>query len=196
VIHPGPANVLGRMMTSRRTVHVPDLKAEQSYTEGDAIRRANVDLAGARTVLSVPMLKDGKVIGAIGIFHQEVSPFTDRQIALVESFAAQAVIAIENSRLLNELRQRTDDLTESLEQQTATSQVLSVISSSPGELQPVFNVMLESATRICGAKFASLFRFDGENFVALALHGLPNSLKSVNAIPSSSQVPEPLSGAS
>jgi GAF domain-containing protein len=173
VIHPGPANALGRMIKSRRTVHIKDLKAEQAYTEGDAIRRANTDLAGARTILSVPMLKDGMVIGAIGIFHQEVSPFADRQIALVESFAAQAVIAIENTRLLNELRQRTDDLSESLEQQTATSEVLKVISSSPGELEPVFQSMLENATRICGAKFGNLWLRDGDLFRAVATHGAP-----------------------
>jgi hypothetical protein len=104
------------------------------------------------------MLKQNKLIGVIGIYRQEVWPFTDRQIELVSNFAKQAVIAIENTRLLNELRQRTDDLSEALEQQTATSEVLRVISSSPGELEPVFNAMLANATRICAANFGNLYR--------------------------------------
>ena len=119
------------------------------------------------------MLKDDEFVGAFSIYRQEVRPFSDKQIALVQNFAAQAVIAIENTRLLNELRQRTDDLTESLEQQTATSQVLSVISSSPGNLEPVFQTMLENAVRICEAKFGSLYRFDGENFHFAAEVGTP-----------------------
>jgi signal transduction histidine kinase len=119
------------------------------------------------------MLKDAEVIGAIAMYRQQVRPFGAKQIELVTNFAAQAVIAIENTRLLNELRQRTDDLSESLEQQTATSEVLQVISSSPGELQPVFQAMLQNATRICGAKFGVLWLREGEGLRTVALHGAP-----------------------
>src|ERR1700761_7751045 len=113
--------------------------------------------AGARALLNVPLLKNGDVVGSIMIYRDEPGVFTDKQIELVQNFAAQAVIAIENTRLLNELR-------ESLEQQTATAEVLKVISASPGELQPVFQAMLENAVRICEAKFGSLLHFDGEAF--------------------------------
>ncbi|MFZ1215492.1 MAG: GAF domain-containing protein, partial [Pseudolabrys sp.] len=115
-----------------------------------------------RTLLVVPMIKEDELVGTIQIYRQEVRPFTDKQIELVKNFAAQAVIAIENARLLNELRQRTDDLTESLEQQMATSDVLRVISSSPTNVQPVFDSIAESAVRLCDGQFSFVMRFDGK----------------------------------
>src|SRR5262245_32624893 len=134
-----------RMLRTKSAVHIVDLASSEFYLSRDPRAVAGVELGGVRTLLMVPMLKDAEVVGHFAIFRQEVKPFTDKQIDLVKNFAAQAVIAIENTRLLNELRQRTDDLSESLEQQTATSDVLKVISSSPGELEPVFNAMLANA---------------------------------------------------
>ena len=140
-----------------------------SHTADDAaapIPGLAAKLGGARSLVAVPMLKDEALVGAILIYRQEVRPFTDKQIELVQNFAAQAVIAIENTRLLNELRQ-------SLEQQTATAEVLSVISSSPGDLELVFQAMLDNATRVCDAKFGTLIRFDGENCHVAAQVGTP-----------------------
>jgi hypothetical protein len=121
------------------------------------------------------MLREDVLVGAIAIYRQEVRPFTEKQIELVTNFAAQAVIAIENAWLLNELRQRTSDLTESLEQQTATSEVLSVISSSPSELGPVFQTMLANATRLCGANFGILNLYEGGAFAVVATFNVPEA---------------------
>ena len=172
----GPNTGLGRLAATKKIVHIADVTAEKAYAERDPLRVATADILGARTFLAAPMLKAGELIGAIVIYRKEVRRFSEKQIALVKDFAAQAVIAIENTRLLNELRQRTDDLTESLEQQTATSEVLQVISSSPGELEPVFQKMLANAVRICDAKFGTLFRVDNETVDAVAKFNLPPAL--------------------
>jgi GAF domain-containing protein len=161
---PRSGNALSRLLQVKQPVHIPDLSAEPAYAKREPSRVAIVELAGARTFLAVPMLKDDELIGAIGIYRQEVRPFTDKQIALVANFASQAVIAIENARLLSELR-------ESLEQQTATSEVLGVISSSPGELEPVFQAMLANATRLCEASYGTLFLCEGDAVCVAALHG-------------------------
>ncbi len=159
---PGPLSAMGRLMRTKATVHIPDLKAERAYKEGEPIRRVTVDLGGARSFLAVPMLKEDELMGAIVIYRQEVRPFTEQQIALVENFAAQAVIAIENARLLTELR-------ESLDRQTAMSEVLGVISSSPGDLEPVFNAVLDNALRLCEADTGNLYRLEGEDLHCAAV---------------------------
>jgi GAF domain-containing protein len=166
VFRPGPEHPLSQTIKAKKVLHIADLS-----TEVESVRGRLADLAGARTLLVVPMLKDNAVIGVISIFRQDVRPFADKQIALVQNFANQAVIAIENTRLLNELRQRTDDLSESLAQQTATAEVLGVISSSPGELKPVFEAMLENATRLCKASYGVLWLNEGDAFRAVAFYG-------------------------
>ena len=171
VMRAGP---LMRVASTKQMVHIPDL--QESVFKQDEASAAFAVLAGVRTVVVVPMLKEGELVGTIGIYRQEVRPFSDKQLELLSNFAAQAVIAIENTRLLKELRQRTNDLSESLEQQTATSEVLQVISSSPGDLEPVFQAMLENATRICEAKFGVLFRYENGVFHAAAMLNAPQAL--------------------
>jgi GAF domain-containing protein len=163
-IRPGRHTAAARAALERRMIHIPDVLVDPEYTYGGK------NIEKVRTVLGVPILKGNDLLGAMVIYHLEVRPFTDKQIALVETFADQSAIAIENVRLLDELRHRTDDLSETLEQQTATSEVLSVISSSPGELEPVFNAMLTNATRICEANYGNLFLRDGNIFRAVAVH--------------------------
>src|SRR5713226_9853253 len=149
-IAPGRYSISARAALERRTVHVPDVQADPDYAY--AVR----DVELIRTILAVPMLKGDNLLGIITIYRLEVEPFADKQVALVETFAHQAVIAIENVRLFDEVQARTRELSESLEQQTATSEVLQVISRSPGDLQPVFEAMLANATRICEARFGNL----------------------------------------
>ena len=158
-IRPKPGMPVGRMLATKTTVHVADLAAEPIYTEErDPAIVAAVELGGVRTLLAVPMLKENEPIGAFAIYRQEIRPFTDKRIALVSNFAAQAVIAIENARLLNELRELTAEVQELLEYQTAISDVLNVISRSPNELQPVLDTIVQTAARLCGADFSVFFR--------------------------------------
>ena len=166
-VRPDPNGPFGRMLRTKTVAHIADAAAEKIYTE----QRhpgivAAVELGGIRTVLLVPILRENELIGVFSLYRQEVRPFTDKQIELVKNFAAQAVIAIENARLLNELR-------EALAQQTATSEVLQVISSSPGHLEPVFATMLESAATMCDAKFGNIFRWDGEVLNLVATYNTP-----------------------
>jgi signal transduction histidine kinase len=169
---PAPDTGLGRVLETKQVGQIADVQAVAGYVD-NPVQAPIVHLAGVRTKLTVPMLKEEDLIGAIEIDRQEVRPFTEKQIELVKNFAAQAVIAIENARLLNELRQRTADLSEALEQQTATSEVLRVISNSPGELNPVFEAILENATRICEAKFGNMWLHERDEFHIAATHGAP-----------------------
>ena len=167
-LQPGRETLIGRTLLEGRTVYIPDVLADPDYSAPKAQQ-----LGAFRAALGVPMLRDGIAIGVFMIARRTPRPFTDKQIELATTFADQALIAIENVRLFDEVQGRTRELSESLEQQTATSEVLKVISSSPGELKPVFDALLANAVRICDAKFGVLFLTEGDAFRYVALHGAP-----------------------
>ena len=168
---PGRGSVVGRVLLEGKSVHIQDVLSDPEYTLGETARRG-----GYRTSLGVPLLREGSPIGLLLLHRAIVRPFTDKVIELAETFADQAVIAIENVRLFDEVQARTRELSESLERQTATSEVLKVISSSPGELEPVFQAILANATGICEAKFGVLFRYENDSFHAAAMLNAPQAL--------------------
>jgi len=173
-LHTGGATTpVDLMRVTKKPAHVPDARESDAYRMGNPNAVAGVELGGARTVLYVPMIRDDNIVGVINLYRQEVRPFTTEQIALLENFASQAVIAIENAHLFEEVQRQTRDLSESLQQQTATAEVLSVISGSFGDLAPVFNAMLGKAMDLCAADFGVLNTFDGELFHTAATRGLP-----------------------
>jgi two-component system, NtrC family, sensor kinase len=168
---PGRGTLVGRTALEGKVVQIPDVLNDPDYTLSDLVRKL-----GIRTMLGVPLLREGTPIGALALHRTEVRPFTDKQIELLKTFSDQAVIAIENVRLFDEVQARTRELSEALEQQTATSEVLGVISSSPGELEPVFQTMLANAVRICEATFGNMYLRDGEVFRIAAAHNTPTPL--------------------
>jgi GAF domain-containing protein len=170
LIEPGRNTLVGRTALEGRTIHIPDIRADREYTWFEA-----ADRGGVHTLLGVPLMREGVPIGVFNLARVAVRPFTEKEIELVSTFADQAVIAIENVRLFDEVRARTRELSDALEQQTATSEVLQVISSSPGELESVFQTIMSNGTRLCEAKFGTMWLREGEAFRCVAVHNVPTA---------------------
>lgn len=171
VRHPHPDVPLNRVIRTKEVIHIADVRNERSYIDRDPRFCELADIAGARTLLIVPMLKDDELVGAFAIYRREVRPFGSKQIELVRNFSAQAVIAIENARLLKELRQRTNDLSDALQHQTGSANILRVIASSPTDVGPVLNAIVESACELCEAYDAVVVLKDGGELRLGAHHG-------------------------
>ena len=175
---PSPTTLIGRMLKTKSVVHVADAATNQDYSDRtDPSLVAAIELGGVRTCVAVPMLKEGELIGALTLFRQEVRPFTDKQIALITNFANEVSIAIENARLVDELR-------ESLEQQAAAADVLNIISRSTFDLQTVLDRLVELVTKLCDADLAAIHRQEGMNYRVIAICGGPPDYREIqNSVP-------------
>jgi two-component system, NtrC family, sensor kinase len=170
------SSMVGRVVLEKRAVQIFNVQDDPEYELKEAAK-----LGGVNTMLGVPLLREGNPIGVLVLQRRARLPFTDKQIESAETFADQAAIAIENTRLLNELRQRTTDLTGAFEQQRTASDLLQIISSSPGNLELVFNAVLENAVSICGASFGNMFLYEEDAFRAVAMHNAPDAYESARA---------------